>query len=366
MGDKNTQANELAELIAISGELPANAIYRLGGGESYKEKLVTNLKKSDVIKTYYKDGLRGYRLTAKTKKELLFGNPDRFKFYLTGMVETNRIQSDIKRRLRLHRVASVNVIMYQAGVKIFRDDKPDVFNNNNEPVAVTYPAFYGSREYKELDSDMIKVKNARAVGILLTNKEIHIVYNTENYDMKWDYKSEISMKAIVRHYLCLSRMKNQYSSLKITGLLFGNNMEMLYRILSGGKKKKRSYFFLDGTFDEFIYLTNDRYGEVMLKLLCDIDKRKELNSILRENLYPPDRNTGIENDAVDENGDPVLYAYLIDMPRLARFVSMLELQDRTGTVICFDFQKEILSKFCGGRVEFETIDFKKFEGSFFP
>ena len=289
-------------------------------------------------------------------------NPDRFKFYLAGGIDTNNIKSDITRRLRLHRIADVLVTMYNADVKIFRDEKPDVFNPaNSDKIRIANPAFYGSREFKEIGHDMVKAKNARAVGILLTAKDIYIVYNTENYTMKRDYKSEISVKGIIRQYLCLDRMRNQYKDLKITGLLFGNSMEMLRQTLIGDRQKRRSYFFLDNTFETFIYLTNDRQGEVLLKLLCDGVKRDELDGILRENLHPPNDRIAIENDAIDDGGKPVLFAYIIDMPRLSRFVAALEIQERTGTVICFDFQKEILSEYCGKRVSFDPIDFAKFE-----
>ena len=43
MAGINTRSNELTELIAVSGELPADAIKRLGGGQ-YNKNLVTDLK----------------------------------------------------------------------------------------------------------------------------------------------------------------------------------------------------------------------------------------------------------------------------------------------------------------------------------
>ena len=367
MTDKNTQADELVGLIAMSGEFPTDAVYRLGGSGQYKEKLITHLKKSGVIKTHYKDKLRGYRLTTKTKQTLLTDNPDRFRFYFTGDVDTNIIQSSITRRLRLHRIANVIVTMHNADIKLLRDDKPDVFNSENSDfIEMTYPSFYSSREFKELNHEMVKVKNARAVGILLTDKEIYIVYNTENYSMKWDYKSEMSVKAIIRQYLCQSRMPNQYPSLQVKGLLFGNGMEMLYQTFTGGDNPKRNRFFIDGPFDRFIYLTNDKYGEILLKLLCDNSKKGELDCILMENLHPPNRMLLVENDAIDDCGNPVLFAYLIDMPRLTRFNTSLSLQKQSGIIICFDFQKKILSEYCGERVTFDTIDFTKFKETFYP
>ena len=143
-------------------------------------------------------------------------------------------------------------------------------------------------------------------------------------------------------------------------------MEIMLTVLVGDEQNKRGYFFLDGTFDRFIFLTNDRHGEILLKLLCDGAMRAELDEILRQNLNPPDKQLHTENDAVDkENGKPVLFAYLPDMPRLARFCASLARQEQTGSVICFDFQEKVLSEYCGDIIEFETIDFAEFERSFF-
>ena len=43
---------------------------------------MTSLKKSGLLRTYYRDRLRGYRLGAKAKAALLDGWPERFSSYL--------------------------------------------------------------------------------------------------------------------------------------------------------------------------------------------------------------------------------------------------------------------------------------------
>ena len=58
----------LLAMIAISGELPVSQAARLIDSAYYLEKMITRLKKEKLIHTYYSDGLRGYRLTAKAKK----------------------------------------------------------------------------------------------------------------------------------------------------------------------------------------------------------------------------------------------------------------------------------------------------------
>lgn len=107
--DKETAGYQLLELVAISGELPADQLRRLPGGDAYKLNVVRALKSKKLLRTYYRNGLRGYRLTSSAKEALLWENPARFSFSLTGASETNLVKSEITRRLRLHRVAEATV-----------------------------------------------------------------------------------------------------------------------------------------------------------------------------------------------------------------------------------------------------------------
>lgn len=143
--DKQTVGYTLLELVAISGELPANQLCRLPGGDSYKLNVVRALKSQKLLRTYYRDGVRGYRLTASAKKALCRDVPERFSFSLSGSAETNLVKSEITRRLRLYRVAEATLTMKNAGVLIFRDEKPDVFSpewEKTDSLSITAPAFY--------------------------------------------------------------------------------------------------------------------------------------------------------------------------------------------------------------------------------
>ena len=100
--------------------------------------------------------------------------------------------------------------------------------------------------------------------------------------------------------------------------------------------------------------------------MCDMGRRAELDRILMQGLCEGNARFTVENDAMDEAGCPVLFGYFLDIPRINRFCTALQIQDRKGTLICFDFQREVLERFCGGRVELSAISFEKFERRFFP
>ncbi len=368
--EKDTQAYLLLSLIAVSGELPASQINRLIGSASYSEKLLTVLRDKKLLRTCYKDKLRGHRLTARAKELLLAQDKDRFCFFLTGCTDTNMIRSEVTRRLRLHRIAEATVTMWNAGVSIFRDEKPDIFCPEEifpaQQPFIVQAAFYNSREMKEVSGEFAKVRGARTVGVLLTVQDAFVTYNTGDALMKWEYKSEMRTKALIKHVLCRQRLPGQYQSENIKGLILGANMETAYQLLTSTGGVKRSYFVLDGNYDSFLFLTSDRAGELLLHLLCDPEKSDALNQMLMGGLYPPDPSMIIENDAIDNHGNPVLFAHFCDMPRITRFSTALNLRDKEGILLCFDFQKDVLQRFCGDRVKIQTIDLNKFERRFFP
>ena len=365
--DRYTKGYSILSLVAMSGELPSNQILRLPGGGRYKEERVKTLKSRGLIQTYYKDKLLGYRLTAESKKALAQENPERFEALFTGDSETNKPKYEITRRLRLHTIAETIVTMLNAGVSVYRDEKPGVFypDFNSEPQPVTSPAFYNSREIKELGSEFVKIKNARSVGVFLTERKAFIVYNSGASLLKWDYKSEMRTKALMKTILCRERLPHQYKPEDVQALMLGDSMERMYQILTSTGGPKRNYFILDGNYERFLFLTNDHNGEFLLKLLCDKEKTDELNSLLSVNLHSQDPSLLVENDAVDENGGPVLFAYDCDMPRITRFNAMLRLHGKDGTIICFDFQTDALRRYCGANVRIQAIDLQKLKGRFY-
>lgn len=136
-------AYRLLSLTAISGEFPTDQLNRLPGSPYYLESVVTALKKDGLLRTYYRDKLRGYRLGPRAKATLLESRPDRFASYLTGDTDTNRLKCEIDRRLRLHRLAETYVTMDNAGVCVYRDEKPAIFAPDGYAGGrIVYPAFF--------------------------------------------------------------------------------------------------------------------------------------------------------------------------------------------------------------------------------
>ena len=181
--------------------------------------------------------------------------------------------------------------------------------------------------------------------------------------MKWAYKSEMRTKAQVSDILCRERFPDQYTPDDMRGMIFANKMELAYEILSNSGNKQ--YFILDGSYENFYYVTNDQKGELLLRFLCDAELREELDELVIGHLDPPNNRLLFEHDALLEDGTPVLLAYDCDLRRISKFTSMLNLQERHGVLMCFDYQADTLGRFCGERVTLKTIDYEKVKRRFF-
>ena len=88
--------------------------------------------------------------------------------------------------------------------------------------------------------------------------------------------------------------------------------------------------------------------------------------MLSQYLDTGNRVTFVENDGIDENGEPVLFGYDFNMSRIARFNGNLEMHNRRGRLICFDFQADVLRRYCCDNIAIETIKTDKFKKRFYP
>lgn len=372
MNDTSTAAYRLLSLTALSGECSPDILSRLGIGPSYGEKLVTKLKDEGLLKTHYKDRLRGYRLACGGKKLLLAQNPERFSFYLSGNTETNHPRSGYPRRLRLQQASHIYAMLLNAGITFFRDEKPLIFREEpqaGESVRMPLPIFYHSREVKELGTEAVKIGNSRIMGILFAPGCIYALFHTGTAPIKWEYQTELRVKTFLSHHISrgiLSRGSIEpcyHPDTPIRLLFIGSGMDTALKLMESTGGFQKSYFCLDSSFDYFHYVPDDAAGETTLRLLCSPALQKALQSLLLSDLQPPCPDYGLEHDAVSE-GMPVLLAFDFDMLRLSRFRTALSFHGLAGNLVCFDFQKPVLQQYFGDAAAIETIDLYKFERRF--
>lgn len=363
----DTAAGMLLTLTALSGEFPTALVSRLPGGEAYKIRVIKRLKKDGLLRTYYADGLRGFRLTVVAKRLLMESWPDYFDAWLTGCTETNTLKSEPLRRLRLHRMAEVLAAMYNAGVAVCPWEKPVLFSPTPPAVGtqVEWPVYSSSREVKEIGPQRDKIRGSRATDVLLTRNDILAVYNTGDSVMKWERNSERRLEALLEMDIGRYRLPGQYTGVQPGAIVFGADMKMMSTLMGigGGPCRsgpRHSNFITEDYYNHFYYLTNSTHGEFVLQLLCQPEKKAVLDGILMQGLSEPRLNWYAEHDALDGDS-PVLFGYTCDMPRIRRFAAALQIHGIKGWPYCFDFQGEALRQICGPNAEIRCMDFEKVE-----
>ena len=351
-------------MIAICGEFPADQLGRLIDSRSYGEKLITELKAEKLIRTHYRDHLRGYRLTGRAKEILLSENPARFQCFLTRNTETNQVRSEVSRRIRLHQKAETYLTLLHAGIPFFPDQKPDIFRADREAGSITLrslPLFYSSREMKQLGSETTKVKNSRSMGVLLAPQCTYGLYNTGDHVLKWEYRTEVRLNAFLQHYLQgFPYMERP----KVRAILTGKDMDTAYQLMTSTGGYKKSLFVMDTSFEHMHYLPNTPEGEALLKLLVRPRLMKQLDQLLLSDLGPRQPDLPIEHDGTDASGTPAVLAYSFDMHRINRFNTGLNVYGRKGVMICFDFQIPCLERYLTADIRFSSIDLSKFRKGF--
>ena len=298
---------------------------RFPGGSSYIESVIGKLKKDGLLRSYTKNGLRGLRLTASAKRLLLQKYPVDLAPYLTGASETNSLKSEPERRLRLHRMAEALQILHNAQIPSLPWEKPSIQDWRSNPTL--FPVYYSSREFKSLGSLCTKIRNSRMTGVLFTEQAIFPVYNMASTFPRWAYNAEIRLKAVLQTEFCRN------AQFAISGIVFASSPIQIPAILND---MAQNHFLLDGSYPHFYFLTLDHFGEVGTIQLCQPDIQEQLNEILSENLQPPSPAMPIEHDALEQDGSPVLFSYLCDLPRLHRFRCALTLRNLTGSILCCD------------------------------
>ena len=287
-------AYKLLSLTAISGEFPTDQLNRLPGSPYYLESVITALKKDGLLRTYYRDKLRGYRLGPRAKATLLDSRPDRFASYLTGDTDTNRLKCEIDRRLRLHRLAETYMTMDNAGVCVYRMKTGNFCAGGLRWRQDCLSCFFQFQRSERNGDRHHAGAKFPVYGVLLAPTGIFVTYNSGAALMKWRCKSEMRVKALMWSVLCQQRLAGQYRAEDVHGLVLGESMELAYQMLTSTGGAKHDYFMLDGSYDHFYFLTNNHQGEVILALLCDPLKTAELNRILSQGLITGNAGRAIE------------------------------------------------------------------------
>lgn len=331
-------------LTAICGELPCNLAGYAVGSNSYAASLITKLKREGYLAVRKKDGIRGYTLKAKGKRELLEKYPDDFSLFLTGSVETNHVKSEPQKRLRLHRMGMAWIYFYRMDAGIFVTEKPAFPPSVNE--VRDRMAYYGAMELKG-GSD--KVKGSRACGVLVSNKMPFVVYHTMDQLMKWAKKTERSMRSYTEGLFV-----NRGFSYQADAVMIGLSIKMLMVLLDSDGGIKKNLFCVDDIYEHYYFIPMGVDSFAQLTLITRETARGRFYDFLCQTLFRREEKDYALMAGYDESGIPVYFCYELELRSLMRIKQEMGWKG-LGKIVCLDYQAEALRSYYGKEVEVLAI-----------
>ena len=381
------QVELFMELLGVSGEFPKSNLGNVFNSYKYGSNIISSIRSQGLIKDWDKGGFKTFRLKEWGKDYLRDRNPKRYNALFQGNTDTNHPPSTVPERMRVAALSEALVLMHNSGVRIYSDEKLDLFGGEAPPLAdnvfpsqsklLTEPSFYDSRVYKKRiwrktgkESKHQSIMNSKGMGVLLAPEVIYAVYNTGSSMLDWG-KVEQRFKADIELHLCQSYLPQQYSTMGIegiNGILIGSDIATLEKYLSDSRAATQEFLKVYGS---LFYITNDsrerledKVGRMQLKFLARPELYEPLLSQLRSNNHPPNANLGMVNDAITQEGRPVLFSIIPNIPRLIKFKEGLFGQERLGCIYCLRPQAGFYRKLFGERVELYDLDPVKVRGKF--
>lgn len=352
--EENAEAREdlILGLAALSGDFPIKLIHLLPGSMDWTRKTIHALAADQLVKRHLKNSIKSLRLTKRGREILTHAFPERFLPIFTDAYLSRCRKSDPASLERIHRAAAVYVLMQQAGVPIYPDEKPALFSAVDAPVPdLQRPCFYTSLEVKARRTDLTRIQATRAAGVLLGRQcDAYLIYNTGSAPLKWSSKAEQKLMGAVKGILLEKHVPLE----EVQGLMIGSGMDTALELLRSTGGYRRQNFRLDGTFTAFHYAPCDKEGIRLIRLLCCPPAREALAKRLRGSCEAP-RNPRFDCDAV-QDGKAVLFAWEFDLEKLRRYKNGLELFGEKGTVYCFDYQADCLSAYLGELARTRPLD----------
>lgn len=278
---------------------------------------------------------------------------------------------------RAMRTAETFVMMYNADVRTYVDEKPDLEDGIN----IEDACYYTSIEIKHWEpianysKTSKQIKNARTIGVLFAHGMTYSIYNVGSSMIEWYVSGEDKMRT---HIEKLVRSKYNIDADIIThvdsAIFFTTKISNFIPVITGEVARRRNgqerttLMNLDYTYKNIYILPYDNQGKNMLRILCCPEWQfimKSLFFINGEKINTDD--IEIACDAYDEQSEQFVLLFCIpNISKLRLFVkrALIEKKKNRFRIICFKNQLPLILPLVCYKdttiAEVSTVDFESF------
>ena len=355
---KGVQAYEILKLIGYVKEYPRRNLKLLAGENQWVIRAVRKLVNEGYIKIGTIRKTRTLRLPKKGRQALVDAGVH-FKMQISGVNQSGNVLSVE----RAHRIAEVITVCKRAGIKVYPEELAPEHLSGGPPSLWLSSALRAEAHLK--DSKI----TSGYIGVLSIGNTGYIVYNTGRKLMFWPTAVEYQVQASI--YTGYAKKVDRF-------LVFGEPNSI---VTLNDKNGKRRSTLLPGIFQNentqqirvdngmqhlhFIELSEN--GIRLLQLMQDEYWMQLTYFILSEEEIEGKPND-IVCDGKHADGRPILLLFDMDLVRLKMFISRItESGILAAKILCFDWQKESISKLIGdvAKIELDFYSFEQIEHAFY-
>ena len=305
--------------------------------------------------------IRSMSLTQKGFEYVAQRDPEAVSMIYSRVNSSERIYPGwIDKILRLHAIAIGTVMSNAAGAMLLISQKPSLMSPAKratnavvpDPNKIYYYAAHELRVAIEEYSPESVSKSSRTIGIIVKGRCCFFLYFTGSTRMYWMKNSEENYAAAVKSLL----LARGFGITSIHQIVIGSTMSVAQRLCHGAKPFGNKYFVVSTFFAQCLFLTNNKEGDTLLKLILHDELAMEINRAALSPFHPP-RIPTREYDAIETSLDrPVLLNYQCDLLMLSDIHPMPEGFRGSPIMLCFDYQTQVIQRIVGPAIEVRPLE----------
>ena len=356
---------ELLWFVGYCIEFPTQLAVRIGGGAEWNRRVMYRAIREGYVRLYRKKHkrhvIRSMSLTQKGFEYVAQRDPEAVSMIYSRVNSSERIYPGwIDKILRLHAIAIGTVMSNAAGAMLLISQKPSLMSPAKratnavvpDPNKIYYYAAHELRVAIEEYSPESVSKSSRTIGIIVKGRCCFFLYFTGSTRMYWMKNSEENYAAAVKSLL----LARGFGITSIHQIVIGSTMSVAQRLCHGAKPFGNKYFVVSTFFAQCLFLTNNKEGDTLLKLILHDELTMEINRAALSPFHPP-RIPTREYDAIETSLDrPVLLNYQCDLLMLSDIHPMPEGFRGSPIMLCFDYQTQVIQRLVGPAIEVRPLE----------
>ena len=362
---KNDRLLELLWFVGYCIEFPTQLAVRIGGGAEWNRRVMYRAIREGYVRLYRKKHkrhvIRSMSLTQKGFEYVAQRDPEALSMIYSRVNSSERVYPGwIDKILRLHAIAIGTVMSNAAGATLLISQKPSLMSPAKRATNAVVPDsnkiyYYAAHELRvaieEYSPESVS-KSSRTIGIIVKGRCCFFLYFTGSTRMYWMKNSEENYAAAVKSLL----LARGFGITSIHQIVIGSTMSVAQRLCHGAKPFGNKYFVVSTFFAQCLFLTNNKEGDTLLKLILHDELAMEINHAALSPFHPP-RIPTREYDAIETSLDrAVLLNYQCDLLMLSDIHPMPEGFRGSPIMLCFDYQTQVIQRIVGPAIEVRPLE----------